>query len=412
MKTKKKDTSEENINIKYTDTDNKIDYEDYGGDVVSKCDICGSVNDKNNLKHIPDSKIDICKRCYENYAYKCYNCGIECLKGDMIYLENYDIYICDYCYENDTIVCDYCSDNVLRRHIHIVSDDEMCEYCYYYYESDEYYDEGERVINPPKYRPSLDFRKCENETTDLYIGVELEVEVPESETCYDVASSFLLYANEKEYDFIYNKEDGTLKHGFEVVTHPFTYCWYKKNRKLFSDLLRYLSGFGCKSYYTETCGINIHMSLNAISKLELYKMMKLIYGDKFTTLIISQRKGYEDINRYSSLDIREDEIVKTCTIKRNIKESKYQAINLTKRTAELRIFKGTLKEESFFKNIEFAFALKEFVENTPLDKINYYEFYKFVKEKDKKYINLVKFIENRRLLKDIVNRYIKEKSNK
>ena len=66
-------------------------------------------------------------------------------------------------------------------------------------------------------------------------------------------------------------------------------------------------------------------------------------------------------------------------------------------TAEIRIFIGTLREDHFYKNLEFAHAIKRFTRDKFLswEKMTYGNFIQWVMKEEKRYPYLVRFIHQR-----------------
>ena len=69
-----------------------------------------------------------------------------------------------------------------------------------------------------------------------------------------------------------------------------------------------------------------------------------------------------------------------------------------KNTIEFLIFKGSLKTESFYKNIEFCFCLYAFVKTASLCELTKNSFCEYVKVHQKTYRNLFTFLTKKGLL--------------
>ena len=71
----------------------------------------------------------------------------------------------------------------------------------------------------------VDLKKEKIKRENLYFGVELEVENMENTISNnDMAERIIDYG-------VYCKSDSSISNGFEVVTHPFTWDWYKDEGK-------------------------------------------------------------------------------------------------------------------------------------------------------------------------------------
>jgi len=186
----------------------------------------------------------------------------------------------------------------------------------------------------------------------LHFGIELEIESCGNDK-YKLASSLP--------DFVYAKADGSLRDGFEIVSYPASYRWLIDNKEAWNKLLKIRQKGWC-SYQTETCGMHIHLSKIAFGNYHLYKFMKLFYDNpKFITKI-SQRTSSTNLNRWASISDDEHHIKNKAKEKRTYDyEERYTAVNVGREhTVEIRIFRGTLLPESFWKNIMFTKAAFEY----------------------------------------------------
>jgi hypothetical protein len=103
-------------------------------------------------------------------------------------------------------------------------------------------------VEPPKPKPKL-----------LCFGHELEVQ-HKSER-----ENLNRFAAEVSRDgFWYCKSDASIGHGFECVSHPFSWDWLKRNAKsVILPKMEYLISNKFRSWNTECCGLHIHMSRDA-----------------------------------------------------------------------------------------------------------------------------------------------------
>jgi len=83
-------------------------------------------------------------------------------------------------------------------------------------------------------------------------------------------------------------------------------------------------------------------------------------------------------------------------------ERRYVCINtIPEKTIEIRIFRGTLNKQGFYKALEFVKAIFEFTLISPPNKMHTHEFIDFIEKNKKEYLNLYVFL--------IHKNYIKEK---
>jgi hypothetical protein len=221
-----------------------------------------------------------------------------------------------------------------------------------------------------------------------YLGIELEAELPNGTYPESIAEKL-------RREWIYFQEDGSLRNGIEIVTHPLSFAWIKENEKSFSNLLGVCKQSKLKSYSTDTCGIHVHISNRNFSTLDIYKLLRFFYSNRLFLLQVSQRKE-KYFDQWSALDhnTRED-------LKRKAKEkysgNKYEALNLTHSySMECRIFRGTLHYPSLMKNIEFVHAAGMFAKQASLKTCVSKEAFKsYVSENKKLYHNLQLFLQKK-----------------
>lgn len=179
-----------------------------------------------------------------------------------------------------------------------------------------------------------------------YLGVELEVEVNDGHTPAERAARVLRALPDQ---FAITKSDGSLDNGFEICTRPASLEKQREAWKAFFDARL----TGIVSHSTATCGLHVHCSKAPLSDLDVAKIVC------FVNHSANQRFIHTIAGRYSN---------GFCALKKKqIRTAgrptgdKYEAVNLCHaNTIEFRIFKGTLKRESFFKALEFCDALIAF----------------------------------------------------
>jgi len=293
--------------------------------------------------------------------------------------------ICFDCRDNNYFYCDGC-DEYVHENYQSHYDSDYCEYC----DCNRDDDEDDSIIKSYSYKPSKpQFMKVKKEKTGLFYGLELEIE--------RVKSTVDVYKLAKEIDSSnwYFKNDGSLSNGFEIVTHPMTYNYIDKNKNLFSNMLKIIKQNNYKSFNTKSCGMHIHLSKNCFGTWQLYRFMNFFMKNQDFILKISQRKP-DNLNSWASI---ENDDTKTLIKKAKRKagnQRRYVAINLqNSSTVEIRIFRGTLNEKSFFKNIEFCDAMYYFSRDyKKMDKENFIDFV----INDNRYKNLKNYIVDKNLI--------------
>lgn len=301
--------------------------------------------------------------------------------------------------------CDDCGHHVHQDHARNINDRAICPSCadHYFqcdsctdeYHNDDYggdglcqscYDEREAESRGPIMEYSynvLDRLSHLGPRAAIKYGVELEVEAPRGDRL-ELAEAVIDALGD---DFAVLKEDGSLDSGFEIVSAPATaeihherweglFTWHAKRSAL-------------RSYDTSTCGMHVHISREGLTQLQIGRMLVFLHNPDNAEFV--QKIAQRDPSQWAS-----------CRAKKKYADAKcrdgdrYVALNLRPRhTVELRIFKGTLKRESFYKNLEFAAALVAFTapaERSLTDAGRSEEFVRFVRKNRKAYPHLDDFL--------------------
>lgn len=292
-----------------------------------------------------------CSNCSTNYTSG--SCGNQCDSCE----------VCNDCCE--CVFCDRCS----SRQQHWCHECETCESCC------QCEDESS-IIKDYSYRveKTLGMRGSPKDKT--FFGVELEVECSRESNRRVKA----MEAHEYLQGFAMFKSDGSLDHGFEIVTAPATLEEHRKGwENFFAN-----RPTGLRSYNTETCGMHIHISRP--KPLHIGKILVFVNNpDNRENITKIAGRTSSRWAGYSAKELSDG---------RKPSPSRYEAVNIVEggKTIELRIFKGTLKKESFFKNLEFAHALFYFTRDASYRELSWKDFWAFVLKNRKTYINLINFM--------------------
>jgi hypothetical protein len=338
-----------------------------------------------------------CEQCRDDHFTECESCS-EWVDNDNVCCTDSGSY-CQECYSESYGCCDECGRECSRDDLYYHEDDD-CFYC------SRCYEQHSSNIHEYGFKPRAAYRG----RGPLHFGVELEVIAPNHDKQEDVD-----WISEQAGELFYCKEDGSLHDGaggFEIVSHPFDWAAYQKEggvKQTYNELLEYLQEHKYKSYNTTCCGIHVHMSMKAFSSWHLYKFMAFFYENGQFIHRISQRSTCPhnvapdgDCNHRSSCN-------KNCMIRwagckkskhTRISESRdkeayadrYTACNITGRTIEIRIFRGTLSKDAFHKNLEFCHAVYTYTKNCSAQDVTVPKFVAWLSGK-KEYGNLATFID-------------------
>jgi hypothetical protein len=230
----------------------------------------------------------------------------------------------------------------------------------------------------------------------LFLGIEWELENKSNNITNEQQTTHI--TNIFKPGFLYYKSDGSLHHGFEIVSHPFSKKHWKINRELWAKAIETVKNNYMKAL--SNCGIHIHMTKSAFSPAHLYKFSKFICNPDNRDFIvrISQRGGENSYARFHESDCSRRGLIHIGKNKQNDSGARHSAVNATgSNTVEVRIFASTTNTRDFFKNIEFVFAAFEFSRDFGFKDMTVDKFVKWVSQRNRaaEYSNLSKFLQDK-----------------
>lgn len=211
----------------------------------------------------------------------------------------------------------------------------------------------------------------------LFLGIELETEVPERYGYETVAARI----NDLVGDFCIMKYDGSLVNGIEIVSCPCTFDVHKTIwDKFFNNIPKGLVSAG-----TGRCGMHIHITKSALANAQLGRMLVFVNSPHNSSLIcaVAGRSSSYATRSAKKIEDWSRAWEKYCAL------NNYNGI-----TCELRIFRGTLNYKMFKKNIEFTHAMIQFcAKDLPEATVaKPADFLAFVAEHAEEYFNLHQFL--------------------
>jgi len=352
------------------------------------CGFCNKIFRRGNRIYINgDSKDGICVLCANTHYKTCGYCGNYFTSDHLNPInENTSMRFCDDCILRYSHVCDSCGKHTFDDY-ETGNGDYLCKTCAQYSGKYTFCDECDRYflisvhhfhyqIHSASYKPNPIFHG--KEKNGLYVGIEIEAENGGDYNNDDIAKELLESFSDNENNF-YIKNDGSLNHGLEVVSHPYTITKILKCTWL-SDVLNMLDSHGFKSHNTSTCGLHVHLSRSAfIDSMHQTRFAWYIYESGYTVPIA--RRGFNSycikVNKHLS-DNHPD----------NDSQSRYEAVNFENtHTIEVRVFKGTLKLETIYNTLLFLDAVFHWTETVRLPILSSItrdkEFLKFITNKPK-----------------------------
>ena len=192
-------------------------------EAFQKCDDCNKDIYEHDICHVTpyeehnsfgNKRKKLCRECLHKYP-KCRDCDSRFYPED---IEEYAIYsrregtnprtLCRSCFHHNYTTCHVCRCNIHRHSAHY--QDEVA-YCHSHI--------PERVINDWSYKPDPKWGKVSSETTNLFYGIELEIDKGGNNKTKGKKIK-------KVSSDIYLKNDSSINDGFEIVSHPATYRYH------------------------------------------------------------------------------------------------------------------------------------------------------------------------------------------
>jgi hypothetical protein len=303
-------------------------------------------------------------------AFECTSCDRMCSENDSRFVDGGSTMICSSCCDDSYTWSDYedryiHNDDVREAldedgHTVFVSDSNpdfhfdarLDQYVHedYMSDDDEDDDDSGSVING--YHSSRSLVRLQHDVWTAkhmrFIGVELEVECGD-ESRSACASAVNDVVN-KEGRMMFFENDGSLSHGFEMITQPMS---LPAHRELFKFLTQPGLTKGMRSHATSTCGLHVHVSRSGLTPLQIQKIVAFVNSPDNEWFIRALARRYST----GYCNIKEKKIGNGI----HTSFDRYEAVNLTNsKTIEFRIFRGSLKYEAVIAAIEFCHAVIEF----------------------------------------------------
>ena len=324
----------------------------------------------------------ICISCVNEHFSLCVSCGYfhekeKCFPVEASSGRNY---ACESCYQYYR-PCSICGE---LTHSGRDSGEELyCLFCSRQYSDpiDGYHDSHNRS---PIF---FDTGKTDN---PLYLGIELEVDKGDDRNV--TARSIKAQIMPKK--FIFMETDGSLSDdGFENITQPATLDYHLSIADKYEEMFKLLVRDNFRSHDTNSCGLHIHFNRNFFQDEGDICIVRLLYlvekfWDNFRKFSRRTQKQLDSwARRYNNPP---EEVLQ------NMKDGqigRYYAINLSNtHTIEFRLFRGTLKLQTFIATLQLVDTIvrkvKSIESNEELQSITWEDF--LVTEELKTYWETVK----------------------
>jgi hypothetical protein len=271
-----------------------------------------------------------------------------------------------------------------------------CEYSYrysdrhgyYVRDDDENYSENEHIGEYHSSSENLGHipSKFDNRKPRVLLGLELEMEIKDSYSCDARAGELLenigIYEGEGRYQYALCENDGSLDHGFEMVTGYTGLDVHAEQLKFFKD-----HGLkGAISHDSDNCGLHVHICKSDMTTLHGAKMILFINDQANQKLIKAiARRDSSDYAKFKNKS-QDKQWLKDaigCDGKRsqlrNLNHDRYEALNFKNSdTIEFRLFKGSLVYETIMSCLEFTYATWFFCRESSNKNLTMDHFLKFI----------------------------------
>ena len=249
-------------------------------------------------------------------------------------------------------------------------------------------------------------------------GIELETEYIGND-CLQTAVN---YINANVAPLVYLKEDCSISHGFEIVSHPMSLNYLQFQAERYADMLTYLRTHEYRAWKTSSCGLHIHVSKKSF--VDAKHEMKFIYfmfkNKKQMIKFAGRNSGFARYD-YDAFVNSEDsswrgtkpnimECVKGVRKDGNYAPGAYErnlAVNrMNPNTHELRIFRPSLRFNTVLAYTEFVHCLfmysKQLTSNEILNKngLTFMPLMDFANSNSELYSNFIQKVDKRNVLKE------------
>ena len=334
------------------------------------CSHCGALIDTDDYEEVGGEVV--CTDCYERHTTTCDRCG-SIIWTDDSYGDEYTP-LCRHCYENHYTRCSCCDALLHEDDAYHLDGYDYCSECYH----DEV--DKSRSIHDYGYKPEPIFYG----DSKRYFGVELEIDQAGKDS--DNADELLAIGNRDE-EHIYIKGDGSLDDGMEIVTHPMSLEYHKQFQ--WDEIMKKAIYLGYRSHQTSTCGLHVHVNRNCLGESreeqdEVISRILYFVEHHWNELLKFSRRSEYAMNRWASRYGYENSARAILDKAKKGNNGRYAAVNLMNySTIEFRMFRGTLKLNTFMATLELVNAIINVAldySEEGLHKLSWSEFVSSIKE--------------------------------
>ena len=220
------------------------------------------------------------------------------------------------------------------------------------------------------------FMPGESEDTTLLLGAEIEVggnnNIHSDNNKNSTVKKCIQIMNGSDSDeesLIYSTHDSTVQIEFDTMPCSLE---FHKNKMNYREMFEYLDKEGYKGHDCETAGLHIHANRSYLGKSRILQELvisKILYIlEKFNDEICVIARRDNDYSEFAGEKQNEDSIVELYGKYKD--KGKRAALNLQhKDTIEFRMFKSTLKYETFILTLEFVKDIIDYAKSVDIEEI-------------------------------------------
>lgn len=277
----------------------------------------------------------------------------------------------------------------------------------------------------------IKFRKLNDEDTKEFLGIELETTKNASGYFYNsdhVDDILYIRKNFKNVGRSINFEtDASIGNGKEMVFFPMTYNYLKDNEDEIKSIFEYLTSTGNYSHDKGKCGLHIHVSKDYLGDTpeEIQKTIEkiMLFVETYRTKVEKfSRRKHNEFSHYNTYTIpyhkenssdtcfETDEYYKSGKMLYELNKADYighsSVVNTstsTGATVEFRMFRGTLRFETFMATIEFIHNLVNVCKENQVSKISWNKVINYGGDYIKEYNDSLNLIDDGLYLRDYTN---------
>lgn len=220
------------------------------------------------------------------------------------------------------------------------------------------------------------FMPGESEDTTLLLGAEIEVggnnnisSDNDKNSTVKKCIQIMNGSDSDEENLIYSTHDSTVQIEFDTMPCSLE---FHKNKMNYHEMFEYLDKEGYKGHDCETAGLHIHANRNYLGKSRISQELvisKILYIlEKFNDEICVIARRDNEYSEFVGSKKEENSLVELYGKYKD--HGKRAALNLQhKDTIEFRMFKSTLKYETFILTLEFVKDIIDYAKSASIEEI-------------------------------------------